>query len=204
MPEQRLIKRRMRFDAQELRAESKEGEGLPEILGYAALFNVATDLGYGTESIAQGAFSESLQRGDDVRALFNHDPNLILGRTKAGTLALNEDLKGLKVRILPPDTTLGKDLVKSIERGDISQMSFGFYIDAEEISYSDNGNPHFTIVRASLFDVSPVTFPAYEETEVEVSSMRQLRMKVIEANRKNPKAELEARERARNFLNLCL
>jgi len=201
MPEQRQLKRRMIFDAQELRAENKEGEGLPEILGYAALFNVSTDLGYGTESIAQGAFTESLQRGDDVRALFNHDPNLILGRTKARTLALVEDLKGLKVRISPPETTLGKDLVKSIERGDISQMSFGFYIDAEDVSYSDDSKPHFTIVRASLFDVSPVTFPAYEQTSI---SLTQLRMSRIEANRKNPKAELEARERARNFLNLCL
>ena len=190
----RQVKRRMRFDAQELRAEQSE-TNLPAIVGYAALFDVTADLGWVTESIAKGAFRESLERKDDVRALFNHDPNFVLGRSKAGTLDLVEDDKGLRVKILPPDTTLGRDIVKSIERGDISQMSFGFYIDSEIASYPESSKPHFTILRASLFDVSPVTFPAYEETEVDVKSLRDSRMSVIQSSRRNPLAELEARNR---------
>jgi HK97 family phage prohead protease len=191
----------MRFDAQELRAEQSE-TNLPAIVGYAALFDVTADLGWVTESIAKGAFRESLERKDDVRALFNHDPNFVLGRSKAGTLDLVEDDKGLRVKILPPDTTLGRDIVKSIERGDISQMSFGFYIDSEIASYPESSKPHFTILRASLFDVSPVTFPAYEETEVDVKSLRDSRMSVIQSSRRNPLAELEARNRQIKLFSL--
>lgn len=199
--ETRQVKRRMKFDTQELRTEVTESS-LPVIVGYAALFDVTADLGWVTESIARGAFRNSLERKDDVRALFNHDPNFVLGRSKSGTLELTEDDKGLRVKILPPDTTLGRDIVKSIERGDISQMSFGFYIDSEVASYPENDKPHFTILQASLFDVSPVTFPAYEETEVDIKSLRDSRMSIIQSHRKNPIAELEARKRQMKLYSL--
>ncbi len=146
----------------------KSDEGLSTLSGYAAVFNSTSDLGWFTESIAQGAFVDSIARGDDVRALFNHNPNFVLGRTKSKTLTLKEDEKGLFCEIVPPDTQVGRDLVALIERGDISQMSFGFYIDEEEVRHEPGKPTHFTITRATLFDVSPVTFPAYEDTEIEV------------------------------------
>lgn len=189
-------KRLVRMNVPEFRIERSDG-ALPTISGYAAVFNSTTDLGYFTESIAFGAFTESIARGDDVRALFNHDPNLIIGRTKANTLTLIEDSKGLFCKITPPDTQLGRDLVVSIERGDVSQMSFGFYVDEEQADFKENSKPHYTIKKASLFDVSPVTFPAYEATEVEVQ--RHVRSRVEQIN-KRAKLEKEVRERKLSLL----
>ena len=170
--------RRKVVNVEDMRTEQRaEGDsGLPPIVGYAALFDVVAEICWFTESIAVGAFTDSLSRKDDVRALFNHDVNLVLGRTKASTLSLEEDEKGLKSRILPPDTQLGRDTVVLIERGDISQMSFGFCIEAEEARYEEGQKPHYTITRAKLFDVSVVTFPAYEETEVDVERAVRSRM----------------------------
>jgi len=153
------------------RVERAEND-LPRIIGHAAVFNSETDLGPFTESIAKGAFKRTLEEGADVRALFNHDPNMILGRTKAKTLFLSEDSVGLLTTIIPPDTQLGRDITKSIERGDISQMSFGFYIVKEEMEKREGGKPHFTITDAELFDVSPVTFAAYEATDLDVQRQR--------------------------------
>lgn len=123
------------------------------------------------ERIAPGAFAEAI-REDDVRALFNHDPNLILGRTTAGTLLLAEDETGLRYEIDPPETQWARDLMVSVERGDISQSSFGFSVVREEwqAPSSPNELPLRTILEARLYDVSPVTFPAYEETTAEARS----------------------------------
>jgi len=175
----------------EFRIKKEEGK-LPKIEGYAAIFNSKTEIGWFTESIAPGAFAESIARPDDVRALFNHDANQVLGRTKAGTLELREDEKGLFCVITPPETQLGRDLVVSIERGDISQMSFGFYLEVEESQAEKDKKPHFVIKKARLFDISPVTFPAYEATEVGIS--RGYRSRDM-TNSGNPEAELEQRKR---------
>lgn len=190
---------RLRFEG-ELRAErTDDSEVLPKISGYAAVFDETVDLGPFTESIAPGAFEESLERKDDVRALFNHDANFPLGRLQAGTLELEEDDRGLHMEIEPPDTTYARDLVESIRRGDVSQASFGFFIDSEEIVRKEGEKTHFRITKASLFDVSPVTFPAYDGTEVEVE--RHLRDRKEQLNRleedekRLSKAEKELRDR---------
>ena len=94
----------------------------------------------------------------------------MLGRNKAGTLTLEEDEKGLKVRIVPPDTTWAKDLLVSIKRGDITQMSFGFTVILDRWSYEDNLDVR-ELLKVKLFDVSPVTFPAYSQTECGIRSM---------------------------------
>ena len=100
----------------------------PKLEGHAAVFNEEADIaGLFLERVAPGAFAESITK-DDVRALFNHDPNFVLGRSIAKTLELKEDEKGLAISIVPPDTQFAKDLVVSMRRGDISQMSFGFQV----------------------------------------------------------------------------
>lgn len=147
-------------------AEFRADEETGVISGYAALFNSTTELWGFREMIAPGAFTKTIKDGADVRALFNHDPNYVLGRTKAGTLKIWEDERGLMYEISPQDTTVGKDLVSSIKRGDISQSSFGFTIEKEDWEIRE-GEPDLRIIReARLFDVSPVTYPAYEDTTV--------------------------------------
>lgn len=145
----------------------------PAIEGYASVFDSwSEELGGNSpfrEKVVKGAFEETIQI-DDIRALFNHDPNYVLGRNKAGTLTLEEDEKGLKVRIVPPDTQWAKDLLVSIKRGDITQMSFGFTVILDRWSYEDNIDVR-ELLKVKLFDVSPVTFPAYAQTECGVRSM---------------------------------
>jgi HK97 family phage prohead protease len=139
------------------------------IVGYAAVFNREANIaGFFREKIAPGAFKTALKE-DDVRALFNHDPNYVLGRTAAGTLTLTEDDTGLRYDAEPPDTQWAKDLLVSIERGDVNQSSFGFMVVREEWTKPEDRAelPLRTILEARLFDVSPVTYPAYEETTAE-------------------------------------
>ena len=154
----------------ELRVEPQEDGGLPVIEGHAAVFDsLSQDLGFlfpFKERISKGAFKDSVA-ADDIRALWNHDANYVLGRNRAGTLELKETVKGLLVRIHPPDTTWARDLTESIKRGDVSQMSFGFIVEKESWAVED-GQDIRTLEQVKLFDVSPVTFPAYLETDVGV------------------------------------
>jgi uncharacterized protein len=148
----------------------KAEDDKPKIEGYSAVFDqLSDDLGGFREKIAKGAFAKSITE-DDVRALFNHDSNYVLGRNKNGTLKLVEDDHGLKVEIEPPDTQFANDLLKQIERGDINQMSFGFVTRADEWDDKDKEIPIRTLKDVELWDVSPVTFPAYPQTSVSVKS----------------------------------
>jgi len=145
-----------------------DGGAGPKIAGHAAVFNsLSEDLWGFREKIAPGAFGEALAKSD-IRALLNHDPNYVLGRTKNGTLRAWEDDSGLAVEIDPPRTRWAGDLLVSIERGDISQMSFAFRVGEEEWG-EVNGVKERTIVSFDeIFDVSAVTYPAYPETDVSV------------------------------------
>ncbi|MGD9276351.1 MAG: HK97 family phage prohead protease [Candidatus Pacearchaeota archaeon] len=147
----------------EVRMVEEENE-VPKIVGYAAVFNqLSDDLGGFREKIKRGFFSDVLD--DDVRALFNHDENMVLGRTKNGTLILEEDKKGLKIEITPPETSYAKDLMNLIKRGDINQMSFQWITEKDQWDSEDKNNVVRTLVKAKeLWDVSPVTFPAYPQT----------------------------------------
>lgn len=156
--------RQMRSRATELRSVDESGERY--IDGYFAVFNSVYELWEGaTESIDPHAFDDTL--GEDVRALINHDTTLVLGRTKSGTLELRIDSRGLwgRIKINAADMD-ANNLYARIERGDVNQCSFGFDILDEEMNYRDNGTIHWTIKRVKLYEVSPVTFPAYEETSV--------------------------------------
>lgn len=147
----------------------------PKIIGHAAVFNQVGEGGWFREQIRPGAFAESIPV-DDIRALFNHNPDFVLGRNKAGTLALREDEVGLVSEITPPDTQQARDLIISIKRGDITQMSFAFETLAEEWLKGEGNEPDLrTLVKVRLYDVSPVTYPFYEGTDVAVRSHDQWR-----------------------------
>ena len=159
----------------ELRVLDSESEnGKPMIEGHAAVFDSWSETLGGIfpfrEIVRKGAFNESIGR-DDIRALFNHDPNYVLGRNRAGTLELVEDEIGLRVRISPPDTSWAKDLQTSIRRGDITQMSIGFVVEEDDWS-TENGVDTRELRKVKLFDVSPVTYPAYTSTDVGVRAMQ--------------------------------
>jgi len=145
-------------------------DGAPEdfvVQGYAAIFNSPTTIhNYFREEILPGAFDDVL--GDDIRALFNHDPNKILGRTAAKTLEVGIDAKGFWYRYTTPDYTYAQDLAKAIERGDISESSFAFRV-AETLwhQYENDELDLRQIVKfEKIYDVSPVTYPAYADTTV--------------------------------------
>lgn len=138
--------------------------------GYAATFNDKTDLGWFVEEIMPGFFDDVLS--DDVRGLFNHDPDQILGRTVSKTLTLRVDSKGLfySIRYNPNDPDHVR-VMEKIKRGDISQSSFSF--DVKEAKWSTTqGKDHRQLIKAeTLYDVSPVTYPAYENTTVAARSL---------------------------------
>lgn len=164
---------RRTFEIKELRAVPAVDNQPSVISGYAAVFNARSDLIWGEfrEVIAPGAFAESLQR-DDVRALWQHDTAQVLGRKRAGTLTLEEDDHGLRVEIHPPDTQTGRDAVALIQRGDVSEMSFMFTVRPKGESWAEDtdGTKVRTVLKAKLWEVSPVTFPAYPQTEVGMRS----------------------------------
>lgn len=135
--------------------------------GYFAVFNEVYKVWEGaTESIAPGAFTDCIS--GDVRALYNHNDDFILGRTAAGTLELKEDNRGLWGRIkLNRNDTDAMNVYERIKRGDITGCSFGFNIAEEETEYRDDGTIHWTIKKVDpLFEISPTIFPAYEATSV--------------------------------------
>ncbi len=117
-----------------------------------------------------GAFSRALERKDDCRGLFNHDPNHVLGRASSGTLRLEQDGKGLRYEIDLPDTQAARDLATSIERGDVDGSSFAFDVDGQTFRSSRDDSGNITVVRevtsVTLYDVSPVTYPAYSGSTV--------------------------------------
>ena len=156
-------------EARTYHAAMTEEEG--KAVGYAALFNSSTVImDYFEEEIMPGAFDGADM--SDVRALFNHDQNMLLARTASGTLRLSIDQKGLRYEFDIPDTTAGRDLRELLRRGDITQSSFGFTIDQEDWEERAGMKPKRKIMKVKrLFDVSPVTFPAYTDTTVALRSM---------------------------------
>lgn len=155
-------------------------DGGPHISGYFAVFNSNYEIAPGmSESIKPGAFSGSL--ANDVRALINHDTTLVLGRTKAHTLELREDERGLwgDIAINPNDGD-AMNLYERVKRGDVDQCSFGFEILGEETDFRDDGSVHWTITDVNLFEVSACTFPAYEATNI---SAREAQRDAMEARK---------------------
>lgn len=166
---------------------SEQGNEIIE--GHAAVFNSWSETLGGLfpfkEIVRKDAFKETIQN-DDIRALFNHDPNYVLGRNKSNTLYLEEDEVGLRVKITPPNTTYAKDLVESIKRGDVSQMSIGFIVLDDSWGTVDGVDTR-EIKKVKLFDVSPVTFPAYQETDVGIRGLEEYQKYKNSKENKNQK-----------------
>jgi uncharacterized protein len=185
--------RRAFTSALELRAD---GDAPRKAAGYAALFNNETDIGgYWRERIAPGAFAKSLATRDVV-ALHSHDMGRVVGRKAAGTLSLSEDEAGLAFENELPDTSDGRDLVVSIERGDVSGMSFGFVTRKQE--WDETVDPPLrTILEADLFEITYTAFPAYPDTSVGLRSLENARADRVQHNRAGASARIAAR-RARH------
>jgi len=150
----------------ETRVDSTD-DGKDVVVGYASVYDSrSNNLGGFYEFVERGVFNESLINSSDVRSLINHDPNLILARSTSGTLKLSADERGLKYEFEMPETSYGKDLAISMKRGDITQSSFAFTVAEDEWSTDDEGNNIRTIKKIDrLYDVSPVTYPAYNMAE---------------------------------------
>ncbi len=168
-----MIERRF-VKAAEIRAD---GDG--HITGHAAVFNEEyvlwdSDSYRAVEKVKPGAFTRALKEKHDVRCLFNHDPNQLLGRTSAGTMKLKQDDQGLYFDTTPPDTQLGRDVVTLVKRGDISGASFAFTVTKQNVTEVTVDNKIIRtreIEDVDLFDASPVTYPAYTGTDVNARAL---------------------------------
>jgi len=147
----------------ETRIDSTD-DGKEMVVGHASMYNTRSEFMGFYETIEEGAFTDELINSSDVRALINHDQNLILARNTSGTLKLEADAQGLRYEFEMPETSYGKDLAVSMKRGDITQSSFAFTVEEDDWTTDDNGNDLRTIKKIKrLYDVSPVTYPAYQD-----------------------------------------
>jgi uncharacterized protein len=165
-----------------------------KIRGYAIRFNaISEDLGGFREYIAPEAVDRTLSEGLDVRALVDHDSGKVIGRTRAGTLMLRKDSKGLRIEVDPDEEiSYAKDIMRAVARGDVSGMSFGFRALSDEWDYESSEAqklkvPIRTVTDMRVSEVSIVTFPAYKQTDVEVAQ-RSLQA-FIQATHKGPSIE---------------
>ena len=149
-----------------------EGDG-PIIHGYGAVFDTPSlDLGGWRERIMPGAFKKTLRENKDVLSFFNHDPNQVIGRTSAGTLTVSEDFHGLAYQVKPPDTQWANDLLVSMRRGDVRGSSFMFdVINGKEWVKADDGVDERIVREVRLYEVGPVTMPAYPAADSGVRSL---------------------------------
>jgi len=162
------------FPLTDIEVRAADGDEPPRITGHSAVFNKwSEDLGGFKERVMPGAFTKTIGEAD-IRSLFNHDPNYVLGRTKAGTLALSEDKRGLAIDVLAPTTDTIRDLVlEPMRRGDIDQASFSFRTVRDEWREPKKEGTLWErdLLEVKLFDVGPVAFPAYVQTDMAVRSM---------------------------------
>jgi uncharacterized protein len=158
-----------RFVTGELRADL----GARRLVGHAVVFNrKSVDLGGFREIILPEAVDRTLREAADVRALVDHDSSKVIGRTRAGTLRLSTDATGLRAEIDLPNTSVARDLLESVSRGDISGMSFAFRT-LEDDWHTEEGLPVREVKDMRMSEVSVVSFPAYPDTDVSVA-MRSL------------------------------
>lgn len=145
----------------ELRGNGKK------LSGYAAIFNSEAILGDFVEVIRNGAFRTTLESGSNVRALYHHQGDALLGTTRSGTLQLREDARGLAFELQLPDTTHGRDLAVLVERGDVAGCSFGFKVREGGDSWQQHGGQLVRELRdVELVEITLTADPAYTDTSV--------------------------------------
>lgn len=159
---------------------------------------LSDDLGGWREVIVPGAFDIL---GKDIRSLWQHNPTMVLGRTAAETMLLTDAEDGVYAEIEPPDTSWARDALVSIERGDVSGFSFGFFVDEEQWVTTERELVR-RVLRGKLVEISPVTFPAYPQTSAElrdrVAAMRAQAATV--ENGQAARARRAARQRTLNVM----
>lgn len=162
----------------------------PEIFGYALKFGVAYDMGWFTEEIHRDALKDAEM--SDVRVLFNHDSNQILGRTKSGTASVGVDEVGMWYSVTLPNSPIGENVREAVGRGDIDQSSWGFSMKADGDVWEKRGGKHHRTITgiSAIYDASPVTFPANPDTTVAKRSLEMVQN--TEAEKINRQKELEA------------
>jgi HK97 family phage prohead protease len=160
------------FEVSDLEIRKVDDTGKRTIAGYAVLWDKLSLPIYGSfrERVRSGAFKKSLSE-NNVRSLWNHNSDMVLGSTKAKTMRLSEDEKGLRFEIDLPETNAGKDAGVMIERGDVDGMSFGFNICKQEWDETDPKNIIRTLIVVDLREISPTPFPAYPQSKVSVRSV---------------------------------
>lgn len=170
--------RELRILPMELRVETRDGKNV--LVGLAAPFGkLSEDLGGFQEQIERGAFAEALKRSDPA-ALFNHNPDNLLGRRSAGTLRLDETKDGLRYEVDLPDTEVGKQVRVGVERGDIRGNSFAFRIQKDQWEERSDGTWLRTVLEVQeLFDVGPVVYPAYPDTSVAMRSLEAAKQNIV-------------------------
>jgi len=176
----------------------------PNLEGHIAVWNVLSDdLGGFRERIRAGAFTETIAT-HDIRALWNHENDLVLGRNRAGTLELTEDAVGLAFKNTPPDTSWFRDRMVTLKRGDVTGCSFGFYTELDEWMRQEDGTQIRELVKCTLVEVSPgVTFPAYPQADVALRSMQAWKERQAAAGTlANSAADLVQMESRRRHLRL--
>ncbi len=188
----------------ENRFETKE-DGQEVVVGYGSIFNSRSEnLGGFYEYISPTAISQETIAKSDVRALINHDANLVLARSTTGTLDLSIDEKGLRYEFSIPETSYGKDLAINMKNGNINQSSFAFTVGSDEWSTDEDGNDVRTITSIDkLYDVSPVTYPAYSQADSDlVVAQRGLAMYKEKQEIKEEENDLVARSLAKLKIEL--
>ena len=188
----------------ENRFETRE-DGQEVVVGYGSIWNSRSEnLGGFYEYISPDAISQETIDKSDVRALINHDPNLVLARSTAGNLTLSVDEKGLRYEFSIPETSYGKDLAINMKNGNINQSSFAFTVGSDEWSTDEDGNDIRTITSIEkLYDVSPVTYPAYSQAESDlVVAQRALAMYKENKEIKEEETDLVARSLAQLKIEL--
>ena len=188
----------------ENRFETRE-DGQEVVVGYGSIWNSRSEnLGGFYEYISPSAITEETIEKSDVRALINHDPNLVLARSTAGNLSLSVDEKGLRYEFSIPETSYGKDLAINMKNGNINQSSFAFTVGSDEWSTDEDGNDIRTITSIEkLYDVSPVTYPAYSQAESDlVVAQRALAMYKENKEIKEEETDLVARSLAQLKIEL--
>lgn len=185
-----LNKRDLKTKFNITRAEEDREDFIVE--GYFALYENETELFEGVyEIITKGAFDNTLN--NDIRALWNHNTQYVLGRNKSGSLELKTDDKGLFGIIRLPNTQYARDLHELVQRGDVDQCSFGFNILDEELEELASGGYRWRLKEVDLHEISVVTFPAYENTSVQARAkqIKEIESRKLETKRSALQKRLE-------------